>query len=325
MLSFCISCVNPKGIGVINPTNGKELGFQETENGVICDICNEILNSGFFPSREEFNAEFEKFLQTQKKVLFAYSGGLDSTVVLFKLLAECRRRGLELILFTVNTTVKGKVAENNIENVLRYLRIKRNHFYVDITHKFQDNPKIISALGSPMETLGVYRKCLIEGILPCGAICNAMMDREYESVMNKLGFDILITGGDTPKRSAAGIYSLFWDKPSGITIVRGGFAFAMAKASNAAFIKEQAIPWQHPHCGGYDTDCLIPGVFFAEGLNHKPDQTVEAVVAKYPIILDYLSERVRFGVIDRNEGLRMLAQVDISSSESYEELMEILR
>jgi len=324
MVKYCRYCINPIDLNIINNATGKALDFCETDNGFVCEICHEIISFRCLPSREQFDEEFDSFLQRNKKILFAYSGGLDSTVVLAKLVSECKKRRIELESFTVNTMVKGAVAEKNIEDVLSFFNLKKNHFYVDIANKIQDDPIILNITGKPMTTLDVYRICREKSILPCGKICNTMIDREYDSIVKHFGFSQIITGGDTPKKNSKGVYSLFWAKPSGVTIIRGAYAFALSKSINSSYIKEHGIPWINPRCGGYDTDCLVPGVFFSEGLNFQPDQKMEDVVAKYPIILDYLSERVRFGVIDYDEALKMITHVNISSKESYAELVKIL-
>ncbi|MFH0952592.1 MAG: hypothetical protein V1838_05470 [Patescibacteria group bacterium] len=325
MLDYCDICVNPKGLGIVNPATDQELQFYEGDQGYICEICWEMLFSGKYPSRQKFDLEFEEFLNSQQRILFAYSGGLDSTVVLAKLIVECQRRKIELITFTIETGMKGKVAGENIANVLDHFHLQKNHLTVNITNVLQNDHKIVSAVGSPMTTFDVYKVCREKSILPCGKICNAMVDSVYEDVMQEYGVCELVTGGDTPKKNSVGVYSLLWNKPSGITIVRGGFAFGMTKLSNAKFIADNSIPWTHPHCGGYDTDCLVPGVFFAEQLDHQAEQKAENVIKRFPIILEYLSERVRFGVIDRDEGLRMLSRVDIASKDTYQEFIDIVK
>jgi hypothetical protein len=262
-------------------------------------------------------------LKNNDRILFAHSGGLDSTVTLAKLAPECEKRGIKLIIFTLRSGVKGRVAEKNIEDVLNFLGLKDSHSYFDIADVSQDSPHILEVTGEPMSTIDVYRACYKKRVLPCGKLCNTMFDRAYDLVMKDLGFNQMVTGGDTPKKNSQGVYSLFWEKPSGITIVRGAYAFALSKSINLRFISENSIPWVNPNCGGYDTDCLVPGVFFAEGLNFQADQEIETVVGKYPIILDYLTERVRFGVIDYDEALKIMTHVDIASQESRDELIEI--
>lgn len=325
MENYCEYCVNPANLGIINPETGSEMLFFKSEQKIVCEVCYDMLTKNNLPSRQHFNDEFDQFLSSNKQILFAYSGGLDSTVVLGMLNDECRNRGIELISFTIDTSVKGLVTRQNIEKILDYFNIRKSHFFIDVSDEIQDDPKILNVVGIPMATVDVYKKCLEKGILPCGKICNTMLDKVYERTMKKLGFNHMVTGGDTPKKNSKGIYSLYWKKPSGIMIIRGGYAFGLTKSFNTTYVKENHIPWVHPECGGYDTDCLIPGVFFSEGLDHKASQKSETVVKKYPIILDYLSERVRFGTINRSEALHMLENVDIASEESYKELLSIFK
>lgn len=324
MKKFCENCTNPAGVNLFNPLTGKALQFHETENGFVCEICYDLINSGSLPSREQFNEEFNSFLQNNDRILFAYSGGLDSTVTLAKLAPECKKRGIQLIIFTLLSGVKGSVAEKNISDVLNFFGLKDNHFYVDIVGTLQDSPNVLKVTGRPMSTLDVYRACYKQRVLPCGKLCNTMFDIAYDSVMKDWGFKQMVTGGDTPKKNSQGVYSLLWEKPSGITIVRGAYAFALSKSINLRFISENAIPWVNPNCGGYDTDCLVPGIFFAEGFNFQADQEVETVVNKYTVIAEYLTERVRFGVINYAEALKAIVHVDIASEESREELIKIL-
>ncbi|NCQ12962.1 hypothetical protein COT93_03260 [Candidatus Falkowbacteria bacterium CG10_big_fil_rev_8_21_14_0_10_37_18] len=322
---FCSVCINPSNLGIINPETGRELVFyQHKEGAIICDICSRMFKDYSLPERAWFDNEFEEFLQANKRILFAYSGGLDSTVVLSKLSPICRKRGIELLTFTINTSVKGQVAKNNIKNVLSYLGILENHFYRDIDGTVHNHPKIIDLVDKPATTLEIYRKCREKNILPCGPICNAMMDGIYREIMAELDFDTLVTGGDTPKKNTLQKYSLYWKKSSGITIFRGGYAFGLSKDINRRYVVDNNIPWIDPRCGGYDTDCLIPGVFFSDGLDNNAQQDLETVIEKYPIILEYLSERVRFGVIDRNEAIERLTKVDIADQSCYLELLTIL-
>lgn len=325
MEKYCINCANPVGIYIINEATKQTLQFFNSEDGPICEICHDLRTSDCLPIRQKFDEEFDIFLQKNKRILFAHSGGLDSTVTLAKLAPECERRGIDLRIFTLRSGVKGAMTESNIENVINFLNLKQKHSYFDIRDIIQDNPRILVLTGKPVTTLEVYRSCHENNILPCGKICNAMFDQAYDSVMKILNFDTMVTGGDTPKKNLEGVYSLYWKKPSGITIVRGAYAFALSKAINMRFVKENNIPWVNPECGGYDTDCLIPGVFFAEAFDFEARQNPYDVIAKYPIILEYLVERVRFGVIDRTEAINALAHVDIASSDSYYELMKIFR
>lgn len=320
---FCSHCINPSNLSVVNPAIGSELQFVTRDGRLLCEICAEYLTPGFFPTREHFESEIEGYFSSRDRILFAYSGGLDSTVVLVRLVEECHKRGIQLETFTVETGVKGSAAMLNVSRIIEYLKIG-NHRIIDIRDKLQGDSRVTTVTGDSLRTLDVYRVCLERNILPCGKLCNAIIDGIYIEVMSELGYSELFTGGDTPKKNAAGTYSLFWEKPSGICIVRGGYAFGLGKGQNARFIKERGIPWVHPRCGGYDTDCLVPGVFLANGCGGDPNMSLEAVIDRFPVILEYLAERIRFGVIDRKEGLSMLTCIEIASRASYSELQKIL-
>ncbi|MBU4431218.1 hypothetical protein KKB16_03895, partial [Patescibacteria group bacterium] len=286
-----------------------------------CGTCEQALRE--MPNREIFDQELEDFLSNNSKIVYAYSGGLDSTVVLVRLADECRRRGIDLKLFTIETGVKGRVTAENIRSVVSFLHLEQNHRLIDIADQLQTSSTVLGVTGEPVSTLEVYAKCRQEGTLPCGKICNSIMDAKYKEIMRDEGVTVLVTGGDTPKRNSDGRYSLYWEKPSGIIIFRGGYAFALTKRGNKNFILENEVPWIDPNCGGYDTDCLVPGVFFADAFDHQASQDPEAVIERYPIILEYLAERARFGVIDREDALMMLGQVEIASPETYQELATI--
>ena len=306
-MTYCQTCINP----IDSEINGRSE----------CGICEQTFKE--LPDHSHFEHEREDFLANSQKLLYAYSGGMDSTVVLFKLADECKRREINLKLFTVDTGVKGKVAAENIRNIVAYLGLEENHRVIDISNKLQSSQAVLGVTMEPVSTLNVYAQCRDKNILPCGKICNSIIDTQYGAIMETEGAHVLVTGGDTPKRDSNGKYSLFWKKPSGITIFRGGYAFALTKQGNHDFISKNGIPWIDPNCGGYDTDCLVPGMFFADSFKHQPDQDPKNVIRRFPIILEYLSERTRFGVISRGDAIRKLGHVDIASSETYSEMENI--
>lgn len=321
---FCSHCVYPFNLGVINLLTGKPLQFSEHNGRLLCEICFDFPSSFYFPIRRHFNQELEDYFNTHSRILFAYSGGLDSTVVLTHLVKECKKRGIKIETFTITTGAKGKMTQRNINNVIAYLKIN-NHFFIDISQAMQNDPKILAIVGNPMSTLAVYKYCNTINILPCGKICNTIMDETYKSVMRDKGYSELFTGGDTPKIGDDGKYSLFWKKANGIVIVRGGYAFNLSKEKNRQFVEKNNIPWTYINYGGYDTDCLIPGVFFANVLQGNQEVSLSELVHQYPIILEYLAERVRFGIIERKRGLKMLTHIDIASPSCCAELEKIFQ
>lgn len=314
-LRFCERCVYVFGLGLKNPANGEIINAKMLGQQCLCDLCHDGKMASVKNSKDYFKKQMTSYLEDKKRVLFAYSGGLDSTAVLFLLKKECLKHKIELVTFTINHGYKGIQALDNIKNVIDYLKV--NHFWSDIS---------LNKIGSEGQTvLQKYKQCFCDKILPCGKICNSMIDEEYSKIMQELSFSELITGGDTPKKNELGDYSIFWKKPSGLVIIRGGWAFGLTKDLNNSIIKDNNIPWIRPDCGGYDTDCLLPGAFFREALSGDNKIGLKKIAATFPIIFDYLAERVRFGIINREHALEMLEKIDIGSKENYFELQEIFR
>lgn len=318
-LVFCSACVFPMGLRVNNPATGKPLKFETRDGQPLCECCATVYDMGLTNIRQTCDREFQEFLASIQNVLFAYSGGLDSTIVLALMRDECRKRGIKLDVFTVATGVKGDVADKNVRETIRTLGPGETHLTVDITHAMQDDPAVIAVTGKTLDTFDVYRHCHTTGTLPCGKLCNRMMDRAYLETMRALGYDTLMTGGDTPKQKPDGNFSIHWKKPSGITIVRGGFAFGLSKTRNRKLVSELNLPWTDPLCGGYDTDCLMPGAYFANLTRGRERLPLEEVIEKCPVVLEYLAERVRFGIIDRAVGLDALTRLDVPTEDARHE------
>lgn len=322
-IEHCCICASPR-LEEYKNSKGVKVEFKKSKEGVICSDCCDFLDNHEYLSRDYINLELDSFLFENKRILFAYSGGLDSTAVLFKLANKCSLIGVDLKLFTVNTGFKGIRTIENINKVISFLGLSSNHFWIDWSNKLNDDPRIIEMFVSPQKTFDIYKICWKNGILPCGKICNSIMESAYKEVMKSLDYDVLFTGGDTPKINNDGKYSIFWIDGS-IMTVRGGYAFNLSKIKNEQLIKANNIPWVNPGCGGYDTDCLIPGSFFSEKFNHSPETDIESLYRNYPIIFYYLTERTRFGIIKREDSINMMKRVDISDSGSYIELSQLLK
>ena len=320
---FCAYCVYPTGLQVKHPQTGETLKFSSHSGKPVCECCESVLAMGLDAIRRGCDAETERFLATRKSILFAYSGGLDSTAVLTLLSQECRTRGIRLDAFTIMTGVKGKVAEDNIRNVIRHLGLQDSHRMIDITHATQDDPAVLAVTGKTLTTFEVYRHCAATRTLPCGKMCNRIIDRAYAETMRVLGHDTLMTGGDTPKPDQDGHFSIHWRKATGIAIMRGGYAFGLDKLRNRGLVAERKLPWTHPECGGYDTDCLMPGAYFAQAASGRRRVPLGEVAANYPVVLDYLAERVRFGIIDRTAGLDAATRLDVPSGAAVREYREL--
>ncbi|MCK9438450.1 MAG: hypothetical protein WCY43_03130 [Patescibacteria group bacterium] len=322
-IEHCCICASPQIEGYKN-SKGILVEFEKIGETVLCSDCRDFLNNHDYLNIDYTKSELENFFSENKRILFAYSGGLDSTAVLFNLAKECSLRGIDLKLFTVDTGFKGSKTLENVNNVIDFLGLKSNHFWVDWSKRINKDQRILDSFSSPQKTTDVYKTCWERGELPCGKICNSIMEGAYSEVMKSLGYDVLFTGGDTPKINSAGKYSIFW-KDGSILTVRGGYAFNLSKSENDQLIKEKNIPWFNPGCGGYDTDCLIPGSFFSKQFGHSRQTDIETLYGKYPIVFHYLTERVRFKIIKVDSAIKMMTNVDIANFKSYLELLSIVR
>jgi len=321
-IEHCLICANPKLRGYKN-SKGIIIKFKNFKKGIICSDCCDFLHNHDYLDNNYINSELDNFLLKNKRILFAYSGGLDSTAVLFKLAKECNLRKIDLKLFTVNTGFKGLRTIENVNRVVHFLGLNSNHFWVDWSEKINNDQRILDSFLHPKKTMDIYKSCWEREELPCGKICNSIMEGAYKEVMESLGYDVLFTGGDTPKIDYTGKYSIFWHDGNILT-VRGGYAFNLSKSENIQIIKKNNIPWINPGCGGYDTDCLIPGSFFSKQFNQNPRTDIETLYNKHPIIFYYLTERTRFGIIKRCDAIKMMTNVDVGDSDSYSELLSII-
>jgi len=291
--------------------------------GAICQSCVELAEIMPRELSDHLRIEFDRYLRDHSRVVFAYSGGLDSTVVLLMLAEECSDRNIHLDTFTIDTGVKGSVAITNVNSVIKWLGIGANHRMIESGNDIQDQLVVQECVGEPMSMVQVYLQCFQLGIIPCGKVCNTMVDDVYKRVLVEMEYKELITGGDTPKKDIDGEYSIFWQKQSGITVIRGGAAYGISKRAVSRIVEEKQIPWVHPCCGGYDTDCLVPGAILSDMFRESPQTNYTEIATCVPLIIDYISERLRFGVFSREEARCLFNAIDIASSSSYNELVGI--
>ena len=300
-MEICKFCVNPN------------------KNGSICEECLTAHNVVNFEEAINFNEdgqiaiEFKDFIKsrTNKEVLYAYSGGQDSTAVLFLLKQMCDKYNIKLNLFTIENGFKGIRTWNNIYKVIDFLQLNDKWKIYDIRNKIVTDEYIVNLFGKDVTVEQVYALCYFYNILPCGKVCNAMMDEQYKLILDEYNEKYLITGGDTPKIKD-NMYSIYWDKKSGIKVVRGGAGFRINKQKGLQIITENNIPWINPGYGGYDTDCLVPGSIFASICESNSKTTIEDIAKNYNVVLEYFKERVRMGFIDRDVALESLSNLDIT-------------
>lgn len=311
-MEICKTCIIPLEENLAKFVPAAALPFKKEEG--LCNLCHSLKNDPFFEryngENTIFSEELQKFLESRKKIVFAYSGGLDSTVVLNLLNSKCQARSIELALFTVDHGFKGHITKANIEAIIKFEGLEKQHQWLDITKELNQEGK---------RKFDVYAESYKQGILPCGKICNALIDVAYRRILDKEQENILITGGDTPKFSPRlGRFSIFWEKPK-FTVLRCAAALKLGKTTNRDYVKQNNIPWRDPGCGGYDTDCLVPGAILRK-ITEGKTSTFETVIRETPVVLEYFSERVRWGVINRQDAISRMNQLEVSDSTSYAEM-----
>ena len=121
-MDLCKRCITPLEEGMVPYLPDDSLPFHPDEG--LCNACHSLEkdpNYGSYSGENSvFKQELKRFLDGSKKIVFAYSGGLDSTVTLDKLNTECASRGIELKCFTINHGFKGSRALDNIRNVIKF-------------------------------------------------------------------------------------------------------------------------------------------------------------------------------------------------------------
>ncbi len=317
-MELCKKCVVPLDLSMEKYLPPNALPFHKDEQ--LCDACYNLKNDpnyvNYFGRENIFRKELDDFLSHRKRIIFAYSGGLDSTIVLDKLNFECKSRGIELYCFTVDYGFKGSKAWDNIKNVISFEGLKDHHEIIDIKNK---------KLQSGETVISYYCNFFDNGVLPCGINCNRILESVYKEVLKEFNENILVTGGDTPIfNKKLSRYSIFAEK-DGYTILRGAVGFGLNKKENRDYIAKNKIPWTDPKYGGYDTDCLLPGAILRKNLEKSTfeQDKIGWVVKNFPVVLDYLAPRVRWGIIRREDAIEMLNKLDIGDEASYAEIERI--
>lgn len=315
-MELCKKCIIPLEESLAKFVPQAALPFRKEEG--LCNLCYSLQNDPFFrrygKKENIFTEELEKFLAKRKKIVFAYSGGLDSTVVLNLLNKECKNRGIELVLFTINHGFKGEITMANLKSIIKFEGLENQHILRDITNEFNQDGE---------RKFDIYANCYKQGVLPCGKRCNKIIDSAYRKILDQEQDNILITGGDTPKpNKTLGRFSIFWEKPE-FTVLRGAAAFRLGKTKNRDYVKQNNLPWIDPGCGGYDTDCLLPGAVLRKRTEGKSFD-FEGIIKEFPVVLEYFSERVRWEVIGKDEAMSRITQLEVSDAVSYAEINKLV-
>ena len=303
----------------ISVTNNEDKICDECKKSMGIDNYNEAFN---FDVYSKFYRDFVDFIKNHKKVLYAYSGGQDSTAVLYLLKELCDKYNTELKLFTIDNGFKGKRTWNNINCVIKHLNLQDNYSIYDIRNNIVTDSSIVEKFGPGYTVSEIYSLCFMENILPCGKLCNSIMDNKYKEILANEGVDYLITGGDTLKVTD-NRFSIYWKKKNGLNIVRGGAGLRISKNIGKKIIEEHNIPWNNPGYGGYDTDCLLPGSLFASMNDGKDKISPLEMIEKYPVVYEYLKERSRMQIIDREKAINDMHQLDLNDYEGYVEAKNV--
>lgn len=274
----------------------------------LCEECERVLESieykEYIEDNNYFYQEFCDIIKKHKEIYFAYSWWLDSTVVLYKLVKICKDYRIELKTFSINYWYKWKISIQNIDSIIDDLNIRNNHKFIDIVAAENWN----------------YKEWYTQWIMPCGKLCNKIIDSYYKNFLDENKANLLVTGWDTPKyNSKLWRYSILWEKEN-FDVLRWWISFWLNKKRNDNFIKENNIPWIHPHCGWYDTDCLMPGSVMRKFVEKNKEYCIEK---DFPVVIDYITERLRWKIVDREYAIKNMDKLDIADDNCFDEIEKL--
>jgi hypothetical protein len=310
-MNLCEQCVNP-----LADTKAR-----------LCNDCR-LLASGSALCGN-FEEELTNFLssRTGNSVVFGLSGGLDSVVTLHKLYRRGWTRKLSVIPVTVDHGFKGSITWTNIRAVLEATDLLANHRVYAISQDAapaEARSSLAAVLPDGAETAGAsvvefFQCCVKHGIVPCGRLCNQVIDAQYKRILSEFCDDHLVTGGDTPKLNSDH-FSILWQK-HGYVVVRAAFALGCTKEKNRQYVQRHALRWIDPLYGGNDTDCLLPGGVKRGLLQMKAPADFEGAVRRFPNSVSYFADRVRWSVIERETALSRIEFPEVSSDSAYSEFL----
>ncbi len=291
MLNGTISATLPGGrmceICIYREGMDNKLKFVETKGRFLCLQCAALVERPIDP--QVLMSEFEEALKEAKTAeydaILAFSGGKDSAVAL-KLLVE---RGLKVLAFTVDQGMKNVKTRANINSIIDFLKVDWL-----LIHSY------------PYKA---FREMIIQGSSVCGQTCKTAWKLPvFRTVAQRYGAKAIFTGGDTPKN-----WSCIDQKDP--TFIRVVAAYSLTKRDIERAIAE--LPWEDPGVGPYDSDCLmasygIYNILLRNG-GHAPR-----------ILIDYIAERIRFGLLDREEELEKLTRIPILSREDQKQVENLL-
>lgn len=287
----CDTCIAIEGILEIPDF------YQNDDYGAECQQCYEYRTSEYTVDRAA--KEFKYYLDFMKTIrpreslgipydaVMLFSGGIDSVFALSHLQEEFKKRGLTLGAVLIDHGMKGEQTMKNALHVCRYVG-------VDL-HIYQNN------------LVELFTRCYEKGIFACGRKCNeALKGKEMmDKIMNDFGVDHVLTGGDTliktdqtpitvyGNRYELPFYSI-WHVPTRTVRVVGAYNVTKEDITNDV---SGHMPWVNPGCGGYDTDCLHPGLVvlqLTQYIKKSGDPPLEVIIERGDPLYPFFAARLQF-------------------------------
>lgn len=261
-----------------------EQDFELVDGKRLCVDCVKELRNPL--DRKALHAEWLELMEKERggddyDFILAYSGGADSTAALKLLVKEYK---LRILAFTVDNGMKSPKIWKNIADVTRHLGVDW-HYIHDST--------------AP----GTIVNALKEGDKICGDLCwKAWKQPNFDRMMRIFKKNVCLTGMEMPL--GKGI------RHPTLNVVAFMAAHQWPKAEIFKYMAD--LPWEAPEwVQGFDTDCLGGG-FGLELYRSKHRRHAPAVIG-------FISERVRLGLLDRDEEL---AKLNVPVREAEWEFLE---
>lgn len=254
-------------------TDHPGMTFRRQGRRFLCRECIDHLQSP--PDPEDLRRQWQHVMKTLRGAreydfLLAYSGGVDSTAAL-KILVE--RYGLKILAFTVDNGMKHEPVWRNAMAVTQHLGV--NWLYINDVKRASE----------------VILRGLRAGDDACCSNCNrGWRFPNYRETMATFDASCVLTGLEIPHGGSIISQNIPW-------LVKMMAAHMMPKNEILDFISD--LPWKDPGIvQGFDSDCLGGG-FGLELYRERHRRHA-------PIVISFLSERIRYGLLDRDEELAKL-------------------
>lgn len=268
----------------IDSTATPDVDFELVDGKRICAACAKELRNPL--DRKALHDEWLEIMERERggtdyDFILAYSGGADSTAALKLLVKEYK---LRVLAFTVDNGMKSPQIWKNITDVTRHLSVDW-HYIHDAT--------------APGAIVGALK----EGDKICGDLCwKAWKQPNFDRMMRIFQKNVVLTGLEMPL--GKGIMNTTYK------VVAFMAAHMWPKAEVFKYLAD--LPWQAPEwVQGFDTDCLGGG-FGLELYRSKHRRHA-------PAVIQFISERVRRGLLDRDEEL---AKLNVPVRETEWEFLE---